>query len=123
MKLGICTAVLFAALAGCAPTSGYTKCEQVCEAANACKLDQRPVDIDCPEFCGGARRINAAANCGAELEAHLNCWQGARANICDPMFTGCKESGDAWVACLTPFCRGNMTEPACSSGRPALRPF
>ena len=35
-----------------------SKCESVCEEANACELTERPTNVDCPRFCEDAEAFN-----------------------------------------------------------------
>jgi hypothetical protein len=110
-----------------------SQCESVCGSANACEVNERGVDVDCPEFCSDVEsfdsRVRAAGqeSCDALFQAHLDCWDQNTAKICDAEFAGCAESGQAWVACMAPYCEAVAaelrTDPNCIEGAPTLVPF
>ncbi len=124
-------------------TGCSSKCESVCSDANACQVDERPVDVDCPEFCADVDNFNARAkaagkdSCDAQFQAHLDCWEQNSAAICtkDPednnpnkaAYETCKEAGQAWTDCMTPYCEfvadEDTTDPNCVDGEPTLAPF
>jgi hypothetical protein len=114
-------------------TGCSSKCESVCSDANACKVDERPVDVDCPEFCADVDSFNERAkaagkdSCDAQFQAHLACWEQNSAKICDAKFEGCMEAAQAWTDCMTPYCEfvadENTTDPNCADGEPTLAPF
>ena len=129
-------------LTGCS-----SKCESVCSEANTCNVSERPVDVDCPEFCADVDDFNARAkaagldSCDAQFQAHLDCWEKNTAKICDVEFAGCAEAAQAWTDCMTPYCEAvaaekatdpTKTDPNCyfdedddgnPVGYPALSPF
>jgi hypothetical protein len=114
-------------------TGCSSKCESVCSNANACDLGERPVDIDCPEYCNDVDAFNERAkaagqeSCDAQFQAHLDCWETNSKQICSKEFEGCKESAQAWTACMTTYCaaaaEAKQSDPNCSSGKPTLRSF
>lgn len=114
-------------------TGCSSKCEAVCSEANACAVNERPVDVDCPEYCADVEEFNARAvkagreSCDKQFEAHLSCWEKNSAKICDKAFEGCKEAAEAWTACMTPYCVAisaeEGTDPSCDGEEPTLLPF
>lgn len=127
IRIGV---LVLAALAALACSGGGTKCERICELANACSIDQRTADRECSMYCSDVTaqqdRIEAAsgAACKEEFAAHLACWESNSGSICDQTFTGCVDSGKAWTTCLGAFCAANKSDLNCTAtGAPALRPF
>ncbi|WP_224247806.1 hypothetical protein [Hyalangium gracile] len=131
MRAVVLTAGLLAVMGlitGCS-----SKCDSVCGNANSCEVDERSVDVDCPEFCADVEDFNARAqaaefeSCDAQFQAHLDCWENNSSKICDAEFAGCAESAQAWVDCMTPYCEAvaaeTKTDPNCSDGAPTLAPF
>ncbi len=114
-------------------TGCSSKCEAVCGEANACSVDQRAVDVDCPEYCAAVDELHARASkagqesCDKLFQDHLSCWEKNSAKICDKAFEGCKEAAEAWTACMTPYCAAikaeGGTDPSCDDGDPTLLPF
>jgi hypothetical protein len=125
-------------------SGGDSRCHRVCEAANACAITERPVDVECTEFCPDVdemqERMEAAGfgTCEAEYAQHLECWMSSLGEICTTP-TLCAESGAAWRTCVLPYCQDNIgkvadkvegafADPNCSgstraNAAPALRPF
>jgi protein gp37 len=127
----VLAASLLAALSlasGCA-----SRCEAVCERANACTVAQRSTDVDCVHYCGDVEAVNKRAvaagqqSCDALFQEHLRCWERNPRQICSAEFTDCAESGQAWVDCMTPYCAAvaaaKTTDPNCAGGEPTLLPF
>jgi hypothetical protein len=75
--------VLLVVASGC---SG-SRCESVCESANACDLTKRPADVDCPEYCADVTLMQdrmkkgSMSPCSAEFDAHLKCWEQTESSI------------------------------------------
>jgi hypothetical protein len=116
-------------------TGCSSKCESICAEANACSVKERATDVDCTHFCADAEDINERAkkagseSCATQFEAHLSCWEKNTKQICSTDFTGCAESGEAWIACMTPYCEANAeaakddpkkADPNCDGGEPTL---
>jgi hypothetical protein len=108
-----------------------SKCESVCAEANACALNERPADVECTPYCEDVesfqdRAIEAGqADCHAQFEAHLDCWEQNTQSICDKNFSGCAEQAKAWTSCVTAYCKteAGASDPNCLRGAPTLQPF
>jgi hypothetical protein len=128
LKLVLTSALLGALflISGCA-----TQCEGVCAQYNTCTFESgerhRTVQVDCANFCGTVDALNARAatenvtECGSLWKAHLDCWQGNMANICNIDDTTCDDSAVAWQDCVTDYCAAvaadaNAYDPECDSG-------
>ncbi len=126
-------AAVMSLMTGCSSS----KCETVCEEANACGLKERSTNVDCPRYCEDAEAFNQRAvkaggeSCNAQFQAHLDCWEKNNAQICKPVdeFDGCVESGEAWTECMAAHClavsesEDGATDPNCFDDTPALYPF
>ena len=105
-------------------TGCSTQCDAVCSSANECTVDQRPVDVDCPEYCADVEDFNARAvaagqpSCETQFQTHLDCWESNTAKVCDKNFEGCAESGDAFDRLHGAYCEamassGFKPDPNC----------
>lgn len=111
-------------------TSCASRCEAMCEKANACDITQRAVDYDCVSLCADVDAVQKRAvtagqeNCSTAFNAYLSCWESNQAQICDKQFTGCTEKAQAWTDCMKPYCASfpstDTTERSCRNGAPAF---
>ncbi len=119
-------------------TGCSSKCEAVCSEANACAVNERAVDVDCPEYCADVDNFNARAvkagaqSCDAQFQAHLSCWETNSKSICDATYKGCEEAQTAFAECMTTYCEAvaaaqeedpKVYDPNCVDGEPTLAPF
>lgn len=115
-------------------TGCSSQCEAICAEANTCTVAQRANDVDCPHYCEDAstlfnKRAQEAGfeSCASQFQAHLDCWEKNTKQLCTKEFEGCKEVGQAWVDCMTPYCAAlnaeKKTDPNCFRGKPSLVPF
>ncbi|SEU10208.1 hypothetical protein [Stigmatella erecta] len=130
MRAGVLTASLLAVLClGSACSS--SKCESVCEDANACEVNERPADVECTPYCEDVEAFQARAvqagqeDCNGLFEAHLDCWESNSSQICSKEFTGCTEAATAWRNCMGTYCKteAGKTDVNCSGGNTRLLPF
>ena len=115
--------------AGCRE-AGSRSCNDVCDHANACTVAQRPADVECRQFCPDVEALNRRMqdngfpSCQEQFDQHLACWEDNLSQICNPDFTDCADSGQAWTACMALYCETNETDVNCKGdGTPALAPF
>jgi hypothetical protein len=127
----------------CTRAGGDARCYTVCERANACTITERPLEVECSEFCPdvpdmlGRMEGKGFASCQAEYDQHLECWMSNLGQICTGVDL-CAESGAAWTTCMTPYCEANaadveaaaearvkgvFADPNCSGDTPGLAPF
>ncbi len=108
---------LFILTSGC---SAGSKCESVCEQANACEVTERPLETDCNAFCEDVPATHermvglGATSCDTEYQAHLSCWENSSAEMCNAEFEGCVDSADAWTACMATFCNAHSDDARCT---------
>jgi hypothetical protein len=124
-------AAVMSLMTGCSSS----KCESVCEEANACELTERPTNVDCVHYCEDVEAFNERAvkaggeSCQAQFDAHIECWETNSAQMCNTEFDGCAESGEAWTECMAAHCAAvaeseeGATDPNCFDTDPALYPF
>ncbi len=109
-----CAALL--TLTGCS-----TPCESVCSSFNECTVAERDHQVDCPTFCDREQDFEETASkqgadtCKAEFDAHISCWEGNIAQICNAEDTKCEASATAWTDCMAKFCavEANAEDPNC----------
>lgn len=136
MRAGVLTASLLAVL--CLGSGCSSKCEAVCDEANACSVKERSVDVECTPFCADvedfqARAKQAGQECTSQWEEHLNCWDAGSSSICQSpddseKSAECAEKAQAWVDCMKPYCEAvaeaeDGYDPNCDGGEPLLLPF
>ncbi|HEY8206105.1 MAG TPA: hypothetical protein VIG99_01400 [Myxococcaceae bacterium] len=128
MKL-VLTSALFGALfliSGCA-----TQCEGISAQYNTCTFEAGPrnrtVKVDGANFCLQVDMFNqraaahGTAGCADKWKAHLTCWNGNMANICNIEDVACDDSAAEWQQCVTDYCTAlamdpEAYDPECSDG-------
>jgi hypothetical protein len=96
------------------------------------------VDVECDHYCPAVENMQArmqkavndglwdpaggSVTCAELFNEHISCWRANLGQVCNTAdFTDCAASGEAWTACMEPYCEaqrvaGNVNtvaEPNC----------
>jgi hypothetical protein len=102
-------ALFAAANPGC---GGGSDCESACEKTKSAKCPNAP--SDCSKECSDQDKLGADSGCTKEIDALFTCMAGAK-NICTAPTDECRKEGNAYAACVTPFCDKSANAAECAA--------